>query len=87
MTRLGTFRDVVLLVVGTVGVLNQEFGRAQSDPGLLMFYAAIFGLTAFLPNGLADAVRARGLEPLPPAPPPAPPAPPASAPPEELPSA
>lgn len=60
---VGAARDVVLLLIGTAGVINQEFFRPQSDPGLLMFYAAIFGLTAFLPNGLADAVRLRGSEP------------------------
>lgn len=63
MTRFGSVRDIVLLLIGTAGVINQEFFRAQSDPALLMFYASIFGLTAFLPNGLADAVRARGTPP------------------------
>lgn len=59
MNRLSLLRDIVLLVIGTAGVINQEFFRESSDPGLLMFYATIFGLTAFLPNGIADAVRSR----------------------------
>jgi hypothetical protein len=55
---LAIARDVVLLLVGTAGVVHQEFFRQESDPALLMFYAAIFGLTAFLPAGVADALRA-----------------------------
>lgn len=57
MLRLGLLRDAVLLVIGTAGVVHQEFFRSSSDSGLLMFYAAIFGLTAFLPNGIAERVR------------------------------
>jgi hypothetical protein len=59
MSRIGAVRDIVLLVLGTAGIVHQEFIRSTSDSALLMFYAAIFGLTAFLPNGIADAARHR----------------------------
>lgn len=57
MARLNLLRDIVLLGIGTAGVLHQEFVREMSDPSLLLFYAAIFGLTAFLPGGLAERLR------------------------------
>lgn len=79
-TRLLVIRDVILLGLGTAGVIHQEFFRAEPNGTLLMFYAAIFGLTAFLPGGIADMLRAN--RELPVANAPAPPAPlPAPAPP------
>lgn len=63
MRRLSYLRDAILLLLGTAGVIHQEFVREASDPGLLMFYAAIFGLAAFLPNGIADSLRNGGEQP------------------------
>lgn len=62
MLRFGLLRDSILLIIGTAGVLHQEFIREMSDPSLLLFYAAIFGLTAFLPNGIAERIRSSNEE-------------------------
>jgi hypothetical protein len=44
-------RDVTLFTVGLLGVIHETYFTAFDRPGLLVLFAAMMGLPAFLRNG------------------------------------
>lgn len=47
-------RDVILFAGGLIGVVHETFWTNFDRPALLVLYAAMMGLPAFLRNGVSN---------------------------------